>query len=297
MIDLAELAAYAHPDLDRRRHHVEPLRVGARLIDTDQAPALQAVVNLSTDSTYRTSIAPDHESALRKATIAMAEGADFVDIGAESTAPTGRRVGAAEQIQILLPVVKMFAAAGIPMSVESYEVEVIKACVAAGAQIVNLTGSQYDDEVFAVAADAGATVLLCYAPQANVKEDSQLPSIDVGLGMVLDNLGPRVDRARELGVTSLAVDPGIGFSFTNLATPVQRIRVQSHYLLHSAALRKLGVPVLQSLPNAFPIFQEHYRQGESYFAVLALLGGAGVLRVHETGPVRAVAATMGTTLP
>jgi dihydropteroate synthase len=93
-------------------------------------------------------------------------------------------------------------------------------------------------------------------------------------------------------VTSIAVDPGIGFSYANLRDPSDRIAAQSRYLLYGGQLRQLGFPVLQSLPHAFAIFQEHYRSAEGYFAVLALLGGAGVLRVHEVGQVRAVAAAL-----
>lgn len=292
VIDLATLARIAVEYEAQFKAPVAPLLVGGRALDTDAKPAIQAVVNLSPDSTYRTSIAPDAASAVRKARIAFAEGADFIDLGAESSNERAARVGPEQQVEQLRPVVEQLAAEGIPVSVESYYPAVVGALLEAGAAIVNLTGSADDDEVFRMAADAGATVLLCYVPQRNVREDASLPVGETGLRQVVESLRPRLDRALSAGVPSIAVDPGLGFSYANLRDARARIAVQSRYLLLSAALRELGHPVLQSLPNAFAVFQEHFRAAEGYFAVLALLGGAGVLRVHEVGHVRAVAEAM-----
>lgn len=288
MIDLQTLAAIA---ADQRHHEsmpVAPVRLGERLFDTDQRALIQAVVNLSPDSSYRTSIAPDTDSAIRKSLVAVAEGADFVDLGAESSNERAGRVDAQTQIRTLEPVVARLHGAGVVTSVESYYPQVIERLVACGAGVINLTGTADDAAVFNIAAQSGASLILCYVPGANVRQDAALPPGAAGVAAVVEHLRPRLHAALDAGVTSVMVDPGIGFSYANLRDPARRLAAQSRYLLLGATLRQLGFPVLQSLPNAFSVFQEHYRTAEGYFAVLALLGGAGVLRVHEVGQVRAV---------
>lgn len=292
VIDLQTLAAIAAAEAPYHAMPVAPLRLGVRTLDTDSRPAIAAVVNLSPDSTYRTSIAPDTDSAVRRARIAIAEGADFVDLGAESTSQHAGRADVEQQLSMLGPVIERLTAEGIASSVESYFPEVIERLVGAGARLINLTGSRDDDEVFRIAARSGATLILCYAPGSDVRQPASLPGGSRGMDAVVANLRPRVGRALDLGVRSLVVDPGIGFSYANLRDPMARIESQSQYLLLGGRLRQLGFPVLQSLPNAFTIFQEHYRAAEGYFAVLALLGRAGVLRVHEVGQVRAVSSAL-----
>lgn len=288
MIDLPLLASIEALNRQALQRPVAPLRIGDRELDTDRRAAIQAVVNLSPDSTYRTSIAPDTESALRRSRIAAAAGADFVDLGAESTSQGAGVVDAQRQLDALAPVVRELHGEGIATSVESYHPVVLERLVALGAEVINLTGSADDDAVFAIAAESGAALILCFVPEPTVRHGAELPQGAGAVQHVVDHLRPRLERALAAGVTSIAVDPGIGFSYANLSSPAARVAAQSRYLLLGGALRQLGYPVLQSLPHAFPVFQEHYRSGEAFYAVLALLGGAGVLRVHEVGEVRAV---------
>lgn len=286
---LAAIAAGQHQFLAAP---VAPFRLGGEVFDTDERVLIQAVVNLSQDSTYRTSIAPDAASAVRKALIAVAEGADVVDLGAESTNERAGRVSADDQLRTLEPVVRELRTAGVVTSVESYYPQVVEQLVAAGAGVINLTGAADDDAMFTIAAEAGAALILCFVPGSDVRQQWALPPGPAGLAEVVAHLRPRLERALELGVTSVAVDPGIGFSYSNLSDPRRRLAAQSQYLLFGGMLRQLGYPVLQSLPNAFSVFQEHYRAAEGYFAFLAMLGRAGLLRVHEVGHVRAVREAM-----
>lgn len=250
------------------------------------------VINLSGDSTYRASIAADTDAAVRRAIRMAAEGADIIDVGAEATNPTASRAGDEEQIARLIPAVAGMVEHGLAVSVETYRPRVVQAALAAGAQVVNLTGREHDEEVFASIADHGASAVLCYAPAGDVRADVPLPQAEPGLTPVVENLRARVTAARLAGIDSLVVDPGIGFSYRNHADPVERLGAQTSYLLHGGALRVLGFPVLQSLPHGLVAFEEHYRTAEGFYAVWAMLARAGVLRVHEVGQVRAVLTAM-----
>jgi dihydropteroate synthase len=109
---------------------------------------------------------------------------------------------------------------------------------------------------------------------------------------MLKRFGARIDRARELGVTDLVIDPGLGFGF-RLDDQRARARYQAVTLLHSFRLRRLGVPVCHALPHAFDVFEDQFRSAEGFFAVLAHLGGAGMYRTHEVPLVRSVLDALG----
>lgn len=296
--DLAALAATHGPAL---AHPVAPLTVHGHLYDLDAQPAIMGVVNLSRDSTYRDSVAVSPASALRRARIMVAQGAAFVDVGAESSTARAARVDADHQIASLLPVVRELVAAGILTSVESYEPAVVGAAFKAGASLVNLTGSRHEDEIFDVAAAHQATVVICFSPGADVREIRDFPAGSDPMSFLLDHFGRRVERARAHGVEQLVIDPGLGFFYGNLIDPHTRVRQQARMMLESARLRVLGVPLCQAMPHAFDLFEEEFRTAEGFFAMFSALVGNNIYRTHEVGHVaailRAIRALNGRDLP
>jgi dihydropteroate synthase len=275
---LARLAA-AHPD--DVGVAVPPLEVRGRVLDTDARAAVMGVVNLSRDSTYRPSISPSPDDAVRRGKVLAAQGADIVDVGAESSNGSAARVGSEEQIRLLVPVVEALAADGILVSTESYDVDVVRATLAAGAAVVNLTGSTEDDPVFELAAEHDAAVVLCHVEGANARDLDGADLAADPLPRMLEGFASRIEHARALGVTRLVVDPGAGFLFGVPQTPAERLEHQSTILLNAFRLRRLGLPVCQSVPHGFDLFQDEFRTGEAFFTVLARLGGAGLIRTHE----------------
>jgi dihydropteroate synthase len=250
-------------------------------------------VNLSRDSTYRESVAVSTESAIRKARTQVAQGARVVDLGAESSTARARRVDGVQQRAVLLPVVEALAAECV-VSVETYQPEVVQAVLAAGAQIVNLTGRDGEDEMLACAASYDAAVILCFCEPGDVRSPQDHPTATDALKYLLDHFGPRVERARSLGVEKVLIDPGLGFYYGNLVEPAVRVRHQAAVLAQCFRLRSLGVPVCNALPHAFDLFEDEFRKAEGFFAVLARLGGTDLFRTHEVAHVRAVLAAMQT---
>lgn len=273
---------------------VAPFTIDGIAYDTDATPVVMGVVNLSRDSTYRESIALTFESAVRKARVQSAEGAQVIDVGAESSRGDASRVDPATQIKQLVPVIEALTAEGIATSVESYDVEVVRACLAAGAGMVNLTSRDPGDEILAQVAEAGATVVMCFLPGEHARDGSSYDLQDDPIPQLHDYFAARVARARELGVTSMAIDPGLGFFYgPQVSQPVKQ-RHQGQVLLNSFRLRDLGVPICQLMPHGFDFFEERYRAGEPFFTVLARLGGVGIYRVHEVPEVVRVLRTMNT---
>lgn len=275
---LAELAAAYPDDLNRP---VAPLEIRGRTFDTDDRAAVMSVVNLSPDSTYRSSIAPSIEDAIGRGRVHHAQGADIVDVGAESTTTRAERVTSQVQIEQLVPVVEALAADGILVSTESYDVEVVRATLKAGAAVLNLTGSTDDDPVFELAAEHDAAVVLCHVEGENPRDLAGADLTQDPIPRMLDGFATRLGRARELGVTALVIDPGAGFHFGVAQTPEERLAHQTRMLTHAFRLRTLGVPICQSVPHGFALFQDEFRTGEAFFTTLARIGGAGIIRTHE----------------
>lgn len=284
LASLAELAATYRTDL---QHPVAPVRLGGREVHSDTRAVVMGTLNLSRDSTYRDSVATTVESALRRGRILAAQGADLVDVGAESTNATAGRLSPEEQAARLVPVVRGLAEAAIPVSVEAYHPVVVEAGLEAGAVVVNFTGSEHQDEVFDLAAAHHATVVLCSVPGADVRDVTDVDRDDPVPGY-LAHFEERVKIARDRGVDHLVLDPGLGFYYGNLTDPAVRVDYQTRVLLQTFRLRALGLPLCHALPHAFDLFQEQYRMAEPMFAVLAKLAGTGVFRTHEVPQVRAV---------
>jgi dihydropteroate synthase len=89
-------------------------------------------------------------------------------------------------------------------------------------------------------------------------------------------------------VKNIVIDPGMGFYYGNLVDPRTRARHQTNVILNSFHLRELGYPICQALPHAFDLFEDEFRTAESFFAVIAALGGVNLLRTHEISKVNAV---------
>ena len=221
-----------------------------------------------------------------------AEGADIVDVGAESSTARATRIEASAQIDALTPVIERLVKLEIPVSVETYVPEVVEAALMAGASVLNMTGIEHQERMLDLAAEYGATVILCYSGGANVREVSDVTLDDDPMPGLLDHFASRIEVARSRGADRIAIDPGMGFYYGNLTDPMTRARHQARVLLHTFRLRALGVPVCNALPHAFDLFEEQFRTAEGFYAVLALLGGTGILRTHEVPQVRAVVRAM-----
>ena len=269
---------------------VAPLMIDGKPI---KRAALMATVNLSRDSTYRESIAISTEAAIRKSRVYFAQGADLVDIGAESSTAKASRVTADDQIARLVPVIEQLTSDSIPVSAETYEPAVVKACLKAGAKVLNFTGTAHEEEILDLASEFNATVILCYVGGANVREITDLKLNEDPIPGLRDYFANRIDTALKHGVKNIVIDPGMGFYYGNLVDPLTRVRHQTNVILNSFRLRELGYPICQALPHAFDLFEDEFRTAESFFAVIASLGGVNLLRTHEISKVRAVITAMG----
>jgi dihydropteroate synthase len=258
--------------------------------------AIMGVINLSRDSWYRESVCLNTEMALRRARLLAAQGADVIDIGAESSLSHAERVTDSDQLKSLLPVIAGSSELAA-VSVETYYPAVAEKCLDAGASILNLTGNVFEGDIYRIAAERDAAVIICFVQGDNVREVGDLSILDSPLPVLRDYFRRATDLARKAGVTRIFIDPGLGFYYRNLQDSAERIHYQSKVFLLAGSLRDLGFPICQALPHAFEFFAEEVRSAEPYFAVLASLGGTSLLRTHEVPKVKAVMQTMACVEP
>lgn len=271
---------------------VKEFSLGGKPFAFNSRAAIMGVVNLSADSWYRESVCLTAESAIQRSHVLAAQGADLVDLGAESTLAHAARVDEVGQNSKLLPVIKALRAANILVSVETYQPAVTRACLEAGANVLNLTGTDRSDELYRMVAAHDAAVIICYVQGKNVREVGDFDLNADPIPMMHDYFARQIEIAQRNGVEKIFIDPGLGFYYRNLQDSAVRVRHQMKVFLNTFRLRTLGFPICHALPHAFEFFGDEVRCAEPFFAVLASLGKTDLFRTHEVPRIKAVLDTL-----
>ena len=294
MLKLEQLAELLEKNRAAASARVKEFSIGGKKFNFNSQPALMGVVNLSPDSWYRESVCLTAGAAVQRGKVLAAQGADIVDVGAESTLAHAARADDAAQKSKLLPVIKKLRAADILVSVETYSPAVTRACLEAGANILNLTGSAASARIFKMVAAHGAAVIICYVAGKNVREVDDFNLSADPIPMMRDYFSRQIEIAQRNGVKKIILDPGLGFYYRNLQDSAVRVRHQMNIFLNTFRLRELGFPICHALPHAFEFFRDEVRCAEPFFAVLAALGKTDLFRTHEVSRIKAVLDTMKT---
>lgn len=292
MLTLEHLAELVEKHHAAAGAQVKEFSIGGRAFTFNARPAIMGVINLSADSWYRESVCLTTESAIHRGKVLQAQGADIVDIGAESTLAHAARVDDAAQRSKLLPVIRELRAAGILVSVETYAPAVTRTCLEAGANILNLTGTESTEEQFRMVAAHDAAVILCHVQGRNVREVGDFDFSADPVEQMREFFARQIEIATRNGVEKIFIDPGLGFYYRNLQDSAVRVRHQMTVFLSTFRLRTLGFPVCHALPHAFEYFREEVRCAEPFFSLLAALGKTDLFRTHEVPRVKAVLDTL-----
>ncbi len=292
MLTLEFLAGLLEKNRPAAQARVREFALGGQGFNFNSEPAIMGVVNLSAGSWYRESVCLSAEAAIARGKVLAAQGAAIVDLGAESTLSNTELVGAELQNSKLLPVLSGLRAAGVLVSVETYQPEVARACLAAGANVLNLTGTERGETIYRAVAEHDAAVILCYVQGANVRTVGDFDLTADPVPAMYEFFAREIETATRCGVQKIFVDPGLGFYYRNLQDSTVRVRHQMTTFLNTFRLRTLGFPTCHALPHAFEYFGEEVRSAEPFFAVLAALGKTDLFRTHEVPRIKAVLETM-----
>jgi dihydropteroate synthase len=271
---------------------VREFSIGGKKFNFNSQPAIMGVVNLSADSWYRESVCLSADAAIQRGKVLAAQGAEIIDVGAESTLAHAARLAGAAQKSRLIPVIKGLRSEKTLVSVETYSPAVTRASLEAGANVLNLTGTAGSREIFKMVADHEAAVIICFVAGKNVREVGEFDLTADPIPMLRDFFARQIEVAQRCGVEKILIDPGLGFYYRNLQDSAMRVRHQMNIFLNTFRLRELGFPVCHALPHAFDFFQDEVRCAEPFFAVLAALGKTDLFRTHEVPRIKAVLETL-----
>jgi dihydropteroate synthase len=253
-----------------------PLVLGPRTL-------VMGVINVTPDSFSDGGRALDPLQARDIAQAMEAAGADLIDIGAESTRPGARPIGAAEELARVEPAVTAIAAAiRVPLSIDTYKAVVARSALDRGAVIVNdISAFEYDPDLGPLVAARDVPAILMHT-RGRPEDMYRHADYDDVVGDVVADLGRAIERAIGFGVKSdrLIVDPGVGFA--------KRAEQSLAVLAGLDRLAALGRPLLvgpsrKSFMNsaAGPLPPEERDWPTAAAVTAAVLGGAHIVRVHN----------------
>ena len=260
------------------------LRCGRFSFSLDR-PLIMGIVNLTPDSFSGDGVANDTALAVEHARRQITAGADMLDIGAESSRPGCQPVSLADELARLLPVLDALADCGVPISVDTYKPDVMRAALVSGASMINdIYALRMPGALEAVAASDCAVCLMHM--QGEPLTMQQAPVYGDVVGEVRAFLEERVISARAAGIADdrLVLDPGFGFGKT-LAHNLELLRRQPELSVD-------GLPLLAGLSRKSMLGTMTGREvgqrmpASIAAALLAAQRGARILRVHDVTETR-----------
>ncbi len=267
-----------------------PCRIGTEELDLGERTYIMGILNVTPDSFSDGGAYDREETAVAQALRMAEEGADFIDVGGESTRPGAERVTEEEERRRVLPVVERLAREpGLRISVDTYKASVARAALDAGAHLINdISGLRFDPKMAALIAERDVPVILMHI-LGTPKDMQQAPSYEDVVGEVLESLEGSLEIGRAAGIREeqMIVDPGIGFG--------KRLQDNLDLLKHLPELKVLGRPILLGTSRKamigaildLPVGER--MEGSLATAVLGAVNGANLVRVHDVREtVRAV---------
>jgi len=248
---------------------------------------IMGVLNVTPDSFSDGGLYADAGIAVNQAKEMVAQGADIIDIGGESSRPGSDPVPMDEELRRVLPVIKRLAQeSDVPISIDTYKSTVAEHALKAGAHIVNdISGLNFDPNMAKVAADYGAPVILMHI-QGTPKNMQISPKYHSLISEIISYLRNSIEHAETVGVSpeKIIIDPGIGFGKT-MEHNLEIIRRLKEF-------RCLGKPILigtsrkSFIGKILDLPVEERVEGTLATVVASIINGADILRVHDIKQVQ-----------
>lgn len=256
------------------------IRCSGKLLDLSK-PVVMGIINVTDDSFYAGSRTRELHHITERAGAMLAEGAGILDLGAQSTRPGAPEIGAAEEIQRLLPAIHAIIHhhPEAILSIDTYHAEVAEKCILTGASIINdVSAGEMDDRMLSTVArlDVPYIAMHMQGTPANMQKNPHYENVG---REVLDYFIKKVHQCRQLGIKDVIIDPGFGFGKT----------IEHNYQLLKAlhTFQILETPVLAGVSRKSMIHKllgsnaAEALNGTTVVHTLALQQGAVILRVHD----------------
>ncbi|MGJ8734373.1 MAG: dihydropteroate synthase [Cellulophaga sp.] len=250
------------------------------LIDLS-TPKVMGILNLTPDSFYDGGSYKDENDIVTKVDKMLADGATFIDVGAYSSRPNATNISVDEEINRIVPVVKLLVKKfpGIILSIDTFRSAVAKACLNNGAALINdISAGALDDKMMNVIAEYKVPYIMMHM-RGTPETMQQLTTYTNVTLDIKQYFAKKLAEARALGIIDLVVDPGFGFAKTT---------EQNFSVLQNLDLFKtMNVPVLAGISRKSMIYKtldttaNNALNGTTALNTIALTKGANILRVHD----------------
>ena len=251
---------------------------------------MMGVLNVTPDSFSDGGCYNDTDSAVSRAMELVAEGADIIDVGGESTRPGADNVSLEEELARVIPVIERICdLTDVPISIDTRKAPVARQALAAGALIVNdVSGLTADPLMAEVVAESGLPVVIMHA-RGTPSTMQQNPTYNDTVGEISDWLSQRIEVVHASGVSmgNVIIDPGIGFG--------KRISDNLLILKDLKRLDVLDCPVLigpsrkRFIGQILDLPELDRLEGTAATVAMAISGGADIVRVHDVKAMARVA--------
>lgn len=262
-------------------------KLKSREIQLGDRTLIAGVLNVTPDSFSDGGKYNDPDRAFAHALHMEEQGADFIDIGAESTRPGSARITAPEELRRLIPVLKRLRGRlRVPVSVDTYKAEVAQRAITHGAEIINdPSGLTFDPQLAGVVLRHDAGLILNHMRGRPETWAKLAPLPDV-MGTIMRETEATVSRARRAGIERgrLVIDPGIGFG--------KRREQNSEIVARLAQMARLELPIMVGPSRKTFLMQENEdltKYATAAAVAACILGGAHVIRVHDVAEMRVAA--------
>lgn len=256
------------------------INAGGKLIDLT-TPKVMGIINITPDSFYAGSRKTDVDQVRLQAEKMLTEGAIFLDLGAYSSRPGAADISTQEETDRLLPAVEAIVSnyPDAVISVDTFRAGVAEAAIKAGAHIINdISGGQLDENMFATVARLQVPYILMHM-KGNPQTMQQLAVYEDVFAEVFEYFVQKIHQLKQLGVHDIILDPGFGFA---------KEREHSYTLMNRMdEFNQLQLPVLAGISRKKMIYgllgitAEQALNGTTTLNTIALIKGAGILRVHD----------------
>jgi dihydropteroate synthase len=266
-----------------RKHYEWKIR--GRVLQLGERTLILGVLNVTPDSFSDGGKYQDPDRAFARAVELEEEGADIIDIGAESTRPGSTRISEAEELRRLVPVLKRLRnKLTVPISVDTYKSAVAEKALALGAEIINdPSGLTIDPELARKAAQGDAGLILNHM-RGTPETWAKLPPLKNPVAVIASELDASLHRAARAGVDRkrLVIDPGLGFG--------KRREQNAEILARLDELARLDAPLMVGPSRKHFLARESSMETEFAGAAAvtaAILAGAHMVRVHDVKMMKA----------
>jgi dihydropteroate synthase len=260
-------------------------RLRDKTLQLGERTLIVGVLNVTPDSFSDGGKYTDPDRAFARAVELEEEGADLIDVGAESTRPGSARISEAEELRRLVPTLKRLRnKLTVPLSVDTYKAAVAEKALDLGADVINDPSAlTFDPDLARTAAQANAGLILNHM-RGSPQTWSKLPPLQNLMRTIAGELDASVHRAANAGIDrrQIVIDPGIGFG--------KRKEQNAEILAKLGELSRLELPILIGASRKHFLVKDSPRGTEfasAAAAVAAVLHGAHLVRIHDVKAMRA----------